>query len=1111
MTDSNTTLPQMIMTMYNMLKTRKNVLWLLAFLLMAVSCETSELDNGNFLGNSEEVDLTSNPRITIPASAETVTVSFKTDKPWTASLVNERPQQWCSISPESGEAGTSYITVTTTENLDSEDRSALIVLKTGGEKYQSVMVTQKQRDALTVTESVFELSEESSEFTVEVKANVNYSFSISQNAQDWLHIVETKALQTSHLVFQADQNDDLDPREGEIVITDGNLTETIRVYQQGSDPRIILGTDDYIIGSDGDEFIVQVSSNVDVTMSIEQGTGASWLRETATKAMSSHTYYFTVDANSTYDNRSAQIVFKNNANHLEQRVNVTQLQKNAIVLAHKEYEFGMDGGTLDLTVQTNVDFDVTISANWITQASTKGLESRQLFFNIASYSQQEDRQATIKLSGGGIEQVITVKQGGYGDIVAKQRAALIELYNATGGDNWTYNTNWCSSKPLSQWYGLYTNSWGIVYRIELIDNNLNGAIPESIGTMVDLSGIWLHSNNLYGSIPSSFGNLTNLSQLSLYNNALTGSIPESLGNIKSLGLIDLGSNKLSGSIPSSLFTIDDLYNLNLSNNKLSGEIPANIGSAKSLMHLQLSDNELTGNIPDMSGLEKLVNLYIAGNQLTGSIPMSICNLKKLETLSLAYNNLSGEIPSEIGNLVELQYFYLNNNHLAGGLPESMGNLTKLKQLFIQDNQLTGIIPESVLILPELESFVYDQDKLQVMNDVVEQQRAALVALYNATDGDNWTNNMNWCSSEPLSTWYGISVNSQGQVIAIELSNNNLNGTIPQSIGVFKELLTLDMNLNNLSGTIPSSIGNLTNLRQLRIYNNSLSGSLPVELENLQNLTIIELDGNNLSGEIPYGIFNNTNLQTIYLSSNELTGGIPSNIANATSLYYLYLGYNKLSGEIPVSFGNATQLRNVDLSNNELTGSIPASLGNLTNLEGLYLGNNNLYGEIPVSLCNLSNLRSMYLHHNGLTGSIPDSLANFTNLKYMDLSYTGLTGSIPASLGDLTNLEMLNLSNNGLTGSIPTSLGNLANIKTIYLQNNSLSGSIPSSLGNLANLEVLYLNNNALTGSIPTSFGNLTNLRYLRLENNQLSGTIPQSIFSLPYLSDFVYYGNNFSN
>ena len=186
MTDSNTTLPQMIMIMYNMLKTRKNVLWLLAFLLMAVSCETSELDNGNFLGNSEEIDLTSNPRITIPASSETVTVSFKTDKPWTASLVNERPQQWCSISPESGEAGTSYITVTTTENLDSEDRSALIVLKTGGEKYQSVMVTQKQRDALTVTESVFELSEESSEFTVEVKANVNYSFSISQNAQDWL-------------------------------------------------------------------------------------------------------------------------------------------------------------------------------------------------------------------------------------------------------------------------------------------------------------------------------------------------------------------------------------------------------------------------------------------------------------------------------------------------------------------------------------------------------------------------------------------------------------------------------------------------------------------------------------------------------------------------------------------------------------------------------------------------------------------------------------------------------------------------------------------------------------------------------------------------------------
>ena len=200
MTDSNITLPDKIMTMSNMLKSSKNLLLILSFLLFAVSCEKNELDSGNFLDNLEEIDLVSNSRIVLPLNADSVTISFQAEMPWTASLVNERSEQWCSIFPTSGEAGEAFITVYTTENLGTDERSALIVLKTGGEKYKSVKVTQKQKDALTVTESVFEMTDESSEFTVEVKTNVDYNFTISESDMEKLnelnHICSTRPLRS---------------------------------------------------------------------------------------------------------------------------------------------------------------------------------------------------------------------------------------------------------------------------------------------------------------------------------------------------------------------------------------------------------------------------------------------------------------------------------------------------------------------------------------------------------------------------------------------------------------------------------------------------------------------------------------------------------------------------------------------------------------------------------------------------------------------------------------------------------------------------------------------------------------------------------------------------
>ena len=369
-------------------------------------------------------------------------------------------------------------------------------------------------------------------------------------------------------------------------------------------------------------------------------------------------------------------------------------------------------------------------------------------------------------------------------------------------------------------------------------------------------------------------------------------------------------------------------------------------------------------------------------------------------------------------------------------------------------------------------------------------RAALVALYNATDGANWLNNGNWLSNAPMGVWHGVTTDSDGRVTHLNLPNNQLTGEIPAELGNLTNLTHLDLPYNQLTGGIPAELGSLTNLTHLDLPYNQLTGGIPAWLGNLTNLEGLWLQRNQLTGEIPGELGNLTNLEWLYLFSNQLTGGIPAELGSLTNLEWLYLNSNQLTGGIPTELSNLTNLEWLYLFNNQLTGEIPAELGSLTNLGRLLLTNNQLTGEIPAELGNLTNLTHLDLPHNQLTGEIPAELGNLTSLEDLDLSNNQLTGEIPAELGNLTNLRWLDLSDNLLTGEIPAELGGLANLRGLGLNDNQLTGEIPAELGSLTNLEGLYLNNNQLTGEIPAELGNLTNLTHLDLPYNQLTGEIP---------------------
>ena len=408
-------------------------------------------------------------------------------------------------------------------------------------------------------------------------------------------------------------------------------------------------------------------------------------------------------------------------------------------------------------------------------------------------------------------------------------------------------------------------------------------------------------------------------------------------------------------------------------------------------------------------------------------------------------------------------------------------------------------------------------------------KQALVALYHATDGENWANNEHWLTDAPLGEWHGVTV-VDGRVTDVVLHANRLTGPIPPELGKLSSLGSLDLSSNLLTGpippelgklsdltvlylfsnqltAIPSEIGNLASLMSLELSNNQLTGPIPSELGSLPILGSLDLSRNRLTGTIPPELGNLANLSQLGLADNRLTGPIPSELGKLHYLTYLDLGINQLTGRIPPELGNLANLTDLYLYTNQLTGPIPPELSNLSNLTGVSLTRNRLTGPIPPELGKLSNLAQLGLAENRLTGPIPPELGKLVGLWGLSLNGNQLTGPIPPELGNLPILGGLYLSDNQLTGHIPPELGNLVSLGGLFLSDNRLTGPIPPELGNLPILWGLYLSGNRLTGSIPPELGNLASLEGLFLSNNQLTGPIPSELGNLSNLWSLNLSGN----
>lgn len=355
-----------------------------------------------------EVDV----RPVIGSSGGTSTVTFTASGDWTASVsAVTRTLDWLSVSPTQGGAGTVTLQISAQPNESYDERNAAVLL-TCGNAQQTITVTQKQKDALLVNSHKVEMDAEGGTFGIELQANVTVTYEIEESAKSWLTAVSssTRGLTTSTLSFQVAENPDVSVRQAVITLRGNDLREEVTVYQAGSEPAILLSQKEYTVPSDGETIQVELKSNTSYKVVMPD---APWITETSTRAFSAYTHYFTVAVNESYDARTAEIYFVDEENGLQEKLIVTQAQKDAIVIAEDEYTMDAEGGRLEFTVNANVDFKIDIDADWIRQiVATRGLVEHALIFEVDGNNADESRKAIITLKADGFSQVITVVQRG---------------------------------------------------------------------------------------------------------------------------------------------------------------------------------------------------------------------------------------------------------------------------------------------------------------------------------------------------------------------------------------------------------------------------------------------------------------------------------------------------------------------------------------------------------------------------------------------------------------------------------------------------------------------------------------------------------------------------
>ena len=384
---------------------KKNILLILSLCLVILSCqkETILLISG------------SDKEIAVSKEGGFQVFSFETNRRWTA----VSSEKWCAIYPAVGNPTTKSITLTIATNDTYSARSCIVTI-TAGDVSETLIINQAANSGLLVTQDKYDLSNEANIIEVEVQTNVDFDVYISD---EWITKVNTRSLPSNKLTFNIAKNKSYGKRDGTITIRQksGSLTSIIKVFQSQED-AIILSKKTENLTKDSQTLEVELKTNVDFEVIIPQAA-KSWVSYIGTRALRNETLLLNIAANEDYEDRTTDIYVKNKSTSLQDTLTINQSGRSGLLVTQDKYDLTNEAASIEVEVKANVDFDVIISDNWITKATTRGLTSTKLSFNIAKNGSYDNRKGsiTIKEKNGTLSSTINVYQSQKGAIILSKR------------------------------------------------------------------------------------------------------------------------------------------------------------------------------------------------------------------------------------------------------------------------------------------------------------------------------------------------------------------------------------------------------------------------------------------------------------------------------------------------------------------------------------------------------------------------------------------------------------------------------------------------------------------------------------------------------------------
>ena len=678
-----------------------------------------------------------------------------------------------------------------------------------------------------------------------------------------------------------------------------------------------------------------------------------------------------------------------------------------------------------------------------------------------------------------------------------QKEILKKFYSELNGPDWDENDNWeDAGASVCSYHGIScvdgSNSFlDSIESIVLESNNLVGTVPTEIFDLPDLREIKLKSNDITFSYDG-IENAKKLTRLHLSDTGLTSI--DGIGKAKSLKYLHLTSNNL-GLLPDEFFELTNLQDVFLNYNGIQGTLSTRIGKLTSLENFFMFHNRITGEMPTQVGyLTKLKTFAMAENYMSGTIPTELASLSSLQIIALQREG--GETAPGIGGPLEVKTAGEIGAGFTGSIP-AFDQMPKLRELYLGANSLSGTIPRDFLsgIQDKSASIKVDLSQNNLVGTVPEKLTAFDSLKLYLSDNKFKALPDALCSK---SSWMGgeVATNKCDAIMCPPGTYNEYGRQANDETPCESCPFTYTAEFYGSIECIPSNTGDYSEREILRLFFQATGGNQWSDKSNwLKNgVSVCQWKGITCASE--EGGAGDT-VTRIQLPSNKLRGTVPPAIYQLPNLKTVDVSNNDVGFE----FRGIEMARVLDgLYLDRTRVSSLEGIGKASRLTTLHVQNNNFDGaSIPSEVYDLGNLESLYLSDSNFGGTLSSDIKKLDDLQEFYCHGNSLTGTLPPELGTLLNLKVLQLSENLFVGEIPREFDGMESLQSLFIDSytrNSvgLSGPVPD-FNNMEYLTEISLNANSLTGEIPDDF--LINLKNKKssvvvgLQDNQITGALPQ--------------------